>query len=142
MSINFSILLTPSFVINSINADPIIAPLENIIALLYVLELLIRSGRSLPHSLMMMLPEAWAKQPNIDNFKKDFYEFHSSLMEPWDGPSLIVGTDGDFVCAISDRNGLRPCRYFVTKNNLLVMGSETGILNVNEDEILYKSRIE
>ena len=107
-----------------------------------VLELLIRSGRSLPHSLMMMLPEAWGKQPNIGNLKKDFYEFHSSLMEPWDGPSLIIGTDGDFVCAISDRNGLRPCRYFVTKNNLLVMGSETGILNINEDEILFKSRIE
>lgn len=107
-----------------------------------VLELLTRSGRSLPHSLMMMLPEAWAKQPNISDSKRDFYEFHSSLMEPWDGPSLIVGTDGDFVCAISDRNGLRPCRYYVTKNNLLVMGSETGILNINEDEILYKSRIE
>lgn len=107
-----------------------------------VLELLIRSGRSLPHSLMMMLPEAWGKQQKISNSKRDFYEFHSSLMEPWDGPSLIVGTDGDFVCAISDRNGLRPCRYYVTKNNLLVMGSETGILKINEEEILYKSRIE
>jgi len=107
-----------------------------------VLELLIRSGRSLPHSLMMMLPEAWGKQQKMSNSKRDFYEFHSSLMEPWDGPSLIVGTDGDFVCAISDRNGLRPCRYYVTKNNLLVMGSETGILKINEEEILYKSRIE
>ena len=73
-----------------------------------VLELLIRSGRSLPHSLMMMLPEAWGKQQKMSNSKRDFYEFHSSLMEPWDGPSLIVGTDGDFVCALWHNDGEGP----------------------------------
>ena len=76
-----------------------------------VLELILQSGRSLPHAMLMMMPEAWSEKVKMDKKKKDFYEYHSSLMEPWDGPALIVGTDGKKVCAILDRNGLRPCRY-------------------------------
>jgi glutamate synthase (ferredoxin) len=95
-----------------------------------VLELLLHSGRSLPHAMLMMMPEAWSEKVEMEKNKKDFYEYHSALMEPWDGPALIVGTDGKKVCAILDRNGLRPCRYLVTKDNLLVMGSESGVLDI------------
>ena len=107
-----------------------------------VLELLLQSGRSLPHAMLMMMPEAWSEKVKMDKKKKDFYEYHSALMEPWDGPALIVGTDGKKVCAILDRNGLRPCRYLVTKNDLLVMGSESGVLDIPEKDILYKWRIQ
>ena len=78
----------------------------------------------------------------MDKRKKDFYEYHSALIEPWDGPALIIGTDGKKVCAILDRNGLRPCRYLVTKDNLLVMGSESGVLDVPDKNVLYKWRIQ
>ena len=107
-----------------------------------VLELLLQSGRSLPHAMLMMMPEAWSEKVKMDKKKKDFYEYHSALMEPWDGPALIVGTDGKKVCAILDRNGLRPCRYLVTKNDLLVMGAESGVLDIPEKDILYKWRIQ
>jgi len=107
-----------------------------------VLELLVQSGRSLPHAMMMMMPEAWSEKVEMEKKKKDFYEYHSALMEPWDGPALIVGTDGKKVCAILDRNGLRPCRYLVTKDNLLVMGSESGVLDIPEKDVLYKWRIQ
>ena len=107
-----------------------------------VLELLLHSGRSLPHAMLMMMPEAWSEKVEMEKKKKDFYEYHSALMEPWDGPALIVGTDGKKVCAILDRNGLRPCRYLVTKDNLLVMGSESGVLDIPEKDVLYKWRIQ
>ncbi len=106
------------------------------------LELLLATGRSLPHSLLMLIPEAWADHIPMDQAKRDFYEYHSTLMEPWDGPALIVGTDGHRVCAILDRNGLRPCRYLVTTDGLLVMASETGVLNVPQDQVLFKRRIQ
>ena len=106
------------------------------------LELLLASGRSLPHSMMMLVPEAWADHIPMDQSKKDFYEYHSSLMEPWDGPALVIGTDGTKVCAILDRNGLRPCRYLVTKDDILVMASETGVLDIPVEDVLYKSRIQ
>ena len=107
-----------------------------------VLELLLQSGRSLPHAMLMMMPEAWSEKVEMDKRKKDFYEYHSALIEPWDGPALIIGTDGKKVCAILDRNGLRPCRYLVTKDNLLVMGSESGVLDVPDKDVLYKWRIQ
>ena len=107
-----------------------------------VLELLLVTGRSLPHAMMMMIPEAWADHIPMEQAKKDFYEYHSCLMEPWDGPALIIGTDGTKVCAILDRNGLRPCRYLVTTDDILVMASETGVLDVPEEDILYKWRIQ
>ena len=105
------------------------------------LELLLASGRSLPHALMMMIPEAWGDHIPMEQTKKDFYDYHAHLMEPWDGPSLIIGTDGTKVCAVLDRNGLRPCRYLVTTDDLLVMASETGVLDVPPEKILYKERL-
>ena len=105
------------------------------------LELLLATGRSLPHSMMMLIPEAWGDHLPMDQAKKDFYEYHSCLMEPWDGPALVIGTDGAKVCAILDRNGLRPCRYLVTSDDLLVMGSETGVLDVPPENVRFKERI-
>ncbi len=107
-----------------------------------VLELLLATGRSLPHSMMMMIPEAWADHIPMSEEKKRFYEYHSALMEPWDGPALMIGTDGERVCAILDRNGLRPCRFLVTRDDLLVMASETGVLDIPDEDIVYKSRIQ
>ena len=122
---------------------PVIAPGQSDTATLdNVLELLLATGRSLPHAMMMMIPEAWADHIPMQQAKKDFYEYHSCLMEPWDGPALVIGTDGAKVCAILDRNGLRPCRYLVTTDNLLVMASETGVLDIPDDKIKYKWRIQ
>ncbi|HLF70884.1 MAG TPA: glutamate synthase large subunit [Dehalococcoidia bacterium] len=106
------------------------------------LELLLATGRSLPHAMMMLIPEAWADHIPMDAQKKAFYEYHSLLMEPWDGPALVIGTDGNQICAILDRNGLRPCRYLVTKDDLLVMASETGVVDVPADRVLFKRRIQ
>ena len=106
------------------------------------LELLLATGRSLPHALMMLIPEAWADHIPMEQAKKDFYEYHSCLMEPWDGPALVIAADGTKVCAILDRNGLRPCRYLVTSDDLLVMASETGVLDVPPEKVVFKSRIQ
>ena len=106
------------------------------------LELLLATGRSLPHALMMLIPEAWADHIPMEQAKKDFYQYHSSMMEPWDGPALVIATDGTKVCSILDRNGLRPCRYLVTTDDLLVMASETGVLDVPDEKVLYKWRIQ
>ena len=105
------------------------------------LELLLATGRSLPHALMMMIPEAWGDHLPMDQAKKDFYEYHSCLMEPWDGPALIIASDGVRVCAVLDRNGLRPCRYLVTTDDMLVMASETGVIDVPPEQVLFKDRI-
>ena len=105
------------------------------------LELLLATGRSLPHALMMMIPEAWGDHLPMERAKRDFYEYHAALMEAWDGPALIIGTDGTRVCAVLDRNGLRPCRYLVTTDDLLVMASETGVLDIPPERILFKERI-
>ena len=105
------------------------------------LELLLATGRSLEHSMMMLIPEAWGDHIPMDKYKKDFYEYHSSMMEPWDGPALVIGTDGEKVCAVLDRNGLRPCRYLVTDDDLLVMASETGVIDIPPEKILFKERI-
>ena len=121
---------------------PIITPAQSDTASLdNTLELLLATGRSLPHAMMMMIPEAWGDHIPMDQAKKDFYDYHSCLMEPWDGPALVIGTDGTRVCAVLDRNGLRPCRYLVTTDDLLVMGSETGVLDVAPEKVLYKDRI-
>ncbi|MDP7579018.1 MAG: glutamate synthase large subunit [SAR202 cluster bacterium] len=123
--------------------SPVISPNQSDTATLdNVLELLLATGRSLEHSLMMLIPEAWSNEIPLDQPKKDFYQYHSALMEPWDGPALVVATDGTKVCAILDRNGLRPCRYLVTSNGLLVMASESGVLDIPTDQVLYKWRIQ
>src|SRR6185312_15228933 len=94
------------------------------------LELLVRTGRSLPHAALMMIPEAWQNDQLMDPAKKAFYEFHSCMMEPWDGPASITFTDGRRIGAVLDRNGLRPSRYLVTKDGLVVMASEAGVLDI------------
>ncbi|TVP84080.1 MAG: glutamate synthase large subunit [Alkalicoccus sp.] len=104
-------------------------------------EFLHLSGRSLAHTAMMMIPEPWANDDSIKPEKRDFYEYHSTLMEPWDGPAAIGFTDGRHVGAILDRNGLRPARYYVTKSGQLVLGSEVGALDIFADDILYKERL-
>lgn len=99
------------------------------------------SGRSLAHVAMMMIPEPWSKNKTMDKEKRAFYEFNSCLMEPWDGPASIVFTDGTTLGAVLDRNGLRPSRYYVLKENILILASEVGVLDIEEDEILYKERL-
>ena len=105
------------------------------------LELLIHTGRSLPHALMMMIPEAWENHDAMSQAKRDFYEYHAALTEPWDGPALIAATDGTRIAAILDRNGLRPFRYTVTYDDLLVMGSETGVLDIPPADVAFKGRL-
>lgn len=106
-----------------------------------VLELLLMSGRSLPHALMMMIPESWNDKNPIPQELKAFYEYHACLMEPWDGPASIVFCDGRYVGGTLDRNGLRPSRYTVTKNNMIVMGSETGVQDFAPEDVLFKGRL-
>ena len=105
------------------------------------LELLLATGRSLPHAMLMLIPEAWGNHIPMSTSKKSFYEYHSCIMEPWDGPALLAFTDGTRVGAILDRNGLRPFRYLVTKDNLLVMASETGVLDIPPEEVVFKARL-
>ncbi|MGZ8727199.1 MAG: glutamate synthase large subunit, partial [Aeromicrobium sp.] len=107
-----------------------------------VLELLHLSGRSLPHSVMMMIPEAWENNKDMDPKRRAFYEFHSSLMEPWDGPACVVFTDGNQIGAVLDRNGLRPGRYWVTQDGLVVLASEAGVLDLDQSTITRKGRLE
>jgi len=106
------------------------------------LELLYHSGRSLPHCIMMLIPEAWQNHATMSQAKKDFYAYHACLMEPWDGPAAIPFTDGTVVGAVLDRNGLRPSRYTVTRDDLVVMASETGVLEIAPDNVLTKGRLE
>lgn len=104
-------------------------------------EFLHLSGRSLAHTAMMMVPEPWVNDPTIKQEKRDFYEYHSTLMEPWDGPAALVFTDGKQIAACLDRNGLRPARYYVTKSGMIVLGSEVGALDIFADDIVYKERL-
>ena len=106
------------------------------------LELLLMTGRELDHAMLMMIPEAWEQHESMSQEKKDFYEYHSALMEPWDGPAMIVSSDGRNICALLDRNGLRPFRYLVTTGDKLVMASETGVLEVPPAEVKFKGRLQ
>src|SRR5882724_7123737 len=107
-----------------------------------VLELLVLAGRSLPHAMMMMIPEPWANHESMSDEKKAFYEYHSCLMEPWDGPACIAFTDGVRIGASLDRNGLRPSRYYVTKDDYVIMASEVGVLDVPPEKVLLKGRLQ
>lgn len=107
----------------------------------HVLELLVAAGRSLPHALRMMVPEAWHHDQAMDPARRDFYAWHASLMEPWDGPALVVATDGTQVAAILDRNGLRPCRYCLTRERRLILASETGVLDSAPADIVQQGRL-
>jgi glutamate synthase domain-containing protein 2/glutamate synthase domain-containing protein 1/glutamate synthase domain-containing protein 3 len=106
------------------------------------LELLVLAGRGLPHAMAMLIPEAWAKNEHMNPQKRAFYEYHASLMEPWDGPAAIAFTDGRSIGATLDRNGLRPARYLVTKDDLCIMASETGVLPVKPEDVKLKGRLQ
>ena len=107
-----------------------------------VLEFMLMSGRSLQESVMMMIPEAWQSDVNMDQQKRDFYEFNSAIMEPWDGPASIVFSDGHYIGAVLDRNGLRPSRYYVTKDDKVIMASEVGVVHVDPSNVLLKGRLQ
>ena len=106
------------------------------------LELLHLGGRSLPHAVLMMIPEPWENNPHMDPARREFYRFHASLMEPWDGPALIAFTDGTVIGAVLDRNGLRPGRYWVTDDGLVVLASEVGVLDIAPDRVVRKGRLQ
>jgi glutamate synthase (NADPH) large chain len=107
-----------------------------------VLELLYLAGRSLPHAMMMMIPEAWEKHTDIEPARKSFYEYHSMLMEAWDGPAAVIFTDGSLVGATLDRNGLRPGRYIITEDGLVVLASEIGVADIEPSKIVRKGRLQ
>ncbi|WP_148574388.1 glutamate synthase large subunit [Nocardioides caldifontis] len=107
-----------------------------------VLELLHMGGRSLPHAVLMMIPEAWENHAEMDAKRRAFYEFHSTVMEPWDGPACVVFTDGTQVGAVLDRNGLRPSRYWVTDDGLVVLASEVGVLDIDPATVVRKGRLQ
>ncbi len=107
-----------------------------------IIEILLHTGRSLPHVMMMLIPEAWDGNEQMDPLKKAFYEFHAALMEPWDGPAAITFTDGKFIGALLDRNGLRPLRFVVTKDGRVIAASEAGVLNLDEKLVLRKGRLQ
>jgi len=107
-----------------------------------VLELLHMGGRTLPHSVLMMIPEAWENHAEMDAKRRAFYEFHASMMEPWDGPACVVFTDGTQIGAVLDRNGLRPSRYWVTDDGLVVLASEVGVLDIDPATVVRKGRLQ
>ncbi len=105
------------------------------------MEFLHMSGRPLQHAILMMIPEAWSGHETMDATRKAFYEYHACLMEPWDGPASIAFTDGEVIGAVLDRNGLRPSRYYVTKDDMVVMASEVGVLDIAPENVLIKDRL-
>ena len=107
-----------------------------------VLELLYLTGRSLPHAILMMIPEAWENHATMSQERRDFYAFHSSMMEPWDGPACVTFTDGNQVGAVLDRNGLRPSRYWVTDDGLVILASEVGVLKIAPEKVVRKGRLQ
>ncbi|HKI26814.1 MAG TPA: glutamate synthase large subunit [Candidatus Sulfotelmatobacter sp.] len=138
-----SLLQSPLFGDDLKKLYPIIAPdgsdsanFDNVV------ELLLQTGRSLPHVMAMLIPEAWAGNPHMKPEKRAFYEYHACLMEPWDGPAAIAFTDGRVIGATLDRNGLRPGRYVVTHDDLVVMASEAGVLDIAPEQVKKKGRLQ
>ena len=107
-----------------------------------VLELLHLGGRSLPHAVLMMIPEAWENHDTMDSQKRAFYRFHASMMEPWDGPACVSFTDGTVIGAVLDRNGLRPSRFWVTDDDLVVLASEVGVVDIDQAKVVRKGRLQ
>jgi glutamate synthase domain-containing protein 2/glutamate synthase domain-containing protein 1/glutamate synthase domain-containing protein 3 len=143
MNARQSVLESPHFGDKIKDLFPVIMPggsdsasLDNAVEFLY------QSGRSLPHVMAMLIPEAWAGNPDMDEDKRAFYEYHASLMEPWDGPAAIAFTDGRVIGATLDRNGLRPGRYIVTKDDLVVLASEAGVIDVPPEDVRKKGRLQ
>lgn len=106
------------------------------------LEFLVMNGLELPLAVMITIPEPWRNDRNISRKKRDFYHYYSTMMEPWDGPAAILFSDGDTVGAVLDRNGLRPARYYITDDNMLILSSEVGVLDIPAEHIIKKSRLE
>ncbi len=102
---------------------------------------MVQSGYSLPHAMMMMIPEAWSGNPQMDAKRRAFYEYNAALMEPWDGPAAVAFTNGRQIGATLDRNGLRPARYYVTSDDRVMMASEMGVLPAPEEKIIEKWRL-
>jgi glutamate synthase (NADPH/NADH) large chain len=143
MNARQSVLATPLYNGKIDDLYPVVVPggsdsasLDNAVEFLY------QSGRSLPHVMAMLIPEAWAGNPDMDEDKRAFYEYHASLMEPWDGPAAIAFTDGRVIGATLDRNGLRPGRYIVTKDDLVVLASEAGVIEVPAEDVRKKGRLQ
>jgi glutamate synthase (NADPH) large chain len=107
-----------------------------------VVDFLVASGRSLPHVMMMLVPEAWEKDPSMSEEERAFYEFHANLVEPWDGPAALCYTDGELIGATLDRNGLRPAKYVVTSDGLVVLASELGVLRLDPSRVIHKGRLQ
>jgi glutamate synthase (NADPH/NADH) large chain len=138
-----SILASPLFGDDIKKLFPVIQPNgSDSAAFDNALELLVMSGRGIPHAMAMLIPEAWSKNQHMNPQKRAFYEYHASLMEPWDGPAAIAFTDGRSIGATLDRNGLRPARYLVTKDDLLIMSSEAGVLPVKPEDVKLKGRLQ
>jgi glutamate synthase domain-containing protein 2/glutamate synthase domain-containing protein 1/glutamate synthase domain-containing protein 3 len=142
MNARQSVLRSPKYGQHIDKLFPVIMPegsdsssLDNAVEFLY------QSGRSIPHVMAMLIPEAWAGNPDMDEEKRAFYEYHASLMEPWDGPAAIAFTDGKVIGATLDRNGLRPGRYIVTKDDLVVLASEAGVIEVPAEDVRKKGRL-
>jgi glutamate synthase (NADPH) large chain len=143
MNARQSVLASPLFSDDIKKLFPVIEPgASDSAAFDNALELLVMSGRSLPHAMAMLIPEAWSKNEHMNPQKRAFYEYHASLMEPWDGPAAIAFTDGRTIGAMLDRNGLRPGRYLVTNDDLLIMASETGVLPVKPEDVKLKGRLQ
>ena len=106
-----------------------------------VLEFLVQTGRPLAHAILMMIPEPWRNHESMRADRKAFYRYHASLMEPWDGPASIAFTDGTVIGAVLDRNGLRPSRYYVTKDDMVIMASEVGVLDIRPENVVVKERL-
>ncbi len=138
-----SILASPLFGDDIKKLFPIISPGgSDSAAFDNAVELLLQSGRSMEHVLAMLIPEAWSGNPHIKPEKRAFYEYHASLMEPWDGPAAIAFTDGKVIGATLDRNGLRPGRYVITKDDMVVLASEAGVLNIPAENVKKKGRLQ
>jgi len=138
-----STLESPLLPVSIADLSPIVTPdMSDSASFDETIELLVQSGRSLPHAILMMIPEAWEKSTAMSQDRRDFYRYHAALMEPWDGPASVTFSDGTLAGAVLDRNGLRPARYWVTKDKRVIFSSEVGVLPIDQSNIESKGRLQ